>query len=358
MKKSTLLKKSLLSLLILCSITASLMAFESYKLQQKATSFSQHLSRYVVPVRIDGQPLMYFQEVEDNSLLTTDAQQLAAIAENNLIANNQANDSAVYFALSSSTIEPQYKLKLLDIVQKIETAGQKQIWQVVGQTDKSGSATYNITLAKIRAEKVAEFLIKNGVDQKQLSVVTLGEYKAMQLANSTYNDNLRKVEVVKYQPALANLSTKVANQTKVQNKLQSKRHDKQIEENSKALINTKSALVSISKDKMLDTKKLIEKQDDIEHKLLLADQQQQQRKILTIKSELVAKNNVVQVNSDLQLHELEMLEGEQHLWLTEQLLREEKFENDKSQTQALLDQKNTVKNSKPTAMVSQVSYLF
>lgn len=280
-------KKSVISIVVLSAVTGGLVLLEQYRSNQSKVNFSEHLSRYSVPDQseatfVDMNAVTekhFFNNIEDNSLLTTEPEQLAKIAEENLINDvsvdkqnqdisidqqfekveallsnerqfiagtdtNQStsseamitdvNDSAtVLFGLSSSVISPQYKLALVDLASQIkgqnasnnnakndlENSLHSQVqnsdlekanqWQIVGHTDKSGRAVYNLSLAKKRAQNVALFLIEQGVDENQLTLVTMGEHEANTLTNSTYNKGLRKVEVKPYDPSLTVLAMKV-----------------------------------------------------------------------------------------------------------------------------------------------------
>ena len=116
----------------------------------------------------------------------------------------------VLFALSSAPITPEYKLALSKIAEQIKNQDNNKTWQLIGHTDKSGHVLYNLQLAKKRAQNVANFLIEQGVDEKQLKLVTLGEYEATQVAtNSTYNKGLRRVQVVEYKPEVDALAVKL-----------------------------------------------------------------------------------------------------------------------------------------------------
>jgi len=250
-KSSSNLKKSVLSVMILSAVTGGLVILEDYRASKEAMQFSEHLSSYSVPVKNDSdktQQVIFFKARQDNSFLTTDVNELAAIAEQNLLAREQfivesdpktyavvKTESAekvniekavaineptqqpetgkVLFAISSSVIEPEYKLALLDLADLIKRQPSEKKWQVIGNTDKSGRASYNLSLAKQRAENVASFLISQGVDQQQLVLVTLGEHEAMQLTASTYNHGLRKVQVIEYKPGLDKLAASIKKRT-------------------------------------------------------------------------------------------------------------------------------------------------
>ena len=355
-QKSTLmLKKSIVCLGVLSLLTAGAIEMKGYQTQRESLSFSKHLSRFIVPAKVDGE-VMYFKNKEDLSILTTDANELAVIAENNLYVeplhhqkihvkptslssllalqgSDIKNDKSVkdksvladvYFALSSASLEPQYKTQLVKVAQEIKKQEADKEWQVVGHTDKSGSATYNLKLAKQRANKVVSFLVEQGVAEKQLKVLTLGEYEAMQLDNSTYNSGLRKVQVIDFKPSLESLARKV------------------------------------QKDNMQIQRRLLAQKQAREAAALVAQQNTIEQDGITALSSLLLmeqnnKSDTVKINTDLQLNELEMVEQEVSLWPTEQ---------HKDSEQSSLSTSHSSKgeldgiNHQPTAMLSTTNHLF
>jgi len=376
-QKSTLmLKKSIVSLGVLSLLTAAVIEIQEYQKQDASLSFSEHLNEFVVPAKVDGET-MYFKNNQDLSILTTDANELAAIAENNLyvepvnqqqniikptsLALTTASQSSdvdkvkqvqddrvladIYFALSSSELAPQYKTQLVKVAQQIKASNADKQWQVVGHTDKSGSASYNLKLAKQRANKVLSFLLEQGVAEKQLSVLTLGEYEAMHLENSTYNSGLRKVQVIDFKPGLENLAQKV------------QRDNQKIQRRLLAQQKAKTLLA----EQQVAEQKVAEQQDSKVQQQLLLEQQQVQQQVAAIK----AANNlpeIVQVNTDLQFNSLDLVEQEEHLWSSEQPKKtDQQQQNSNVNTQTntqVNDQALSDVNDKPTAMVTTTRYLF
>ena len=331
-KKSSHLKNTLVGIIALSALTGGLLLLEDYRSNKEAMKFSEHLSRYTVPVKANNNALdgernnaAFFKRTQDDSLLTTDISEQAAIAEQNLLSErensmhsavglstaelnsskfsssklrsskeaqidnkglkdlekNKNDVTDVYFALSSSVIAPEYKLELVSVAEHIKSQVETKQWQIVGNTDKSGSATYNLKLAKERARKVANFLVNQGVAENQLTLITLGEYEAMQLANSTYNYGLRKVRVMEYKPETQELAITVQ-----------KRNEK-IEQRRIALI-----------ERRKDEQKKQEQQ-----RSLFAKQQEKavsQKQQNTPINMYVNDPDTVQVNTDLLLDEINL----------------------------------------------------
>ncbi|MEJ6121065.1 OmpA family protein [Vibrio sp. 2-Bac 85] len=333
------LKKSLLGVAVLSAVTGGLVLLEEYRSTKQASAYSTYLSSYKVPAHNNdqgSQQVIFFKRATDNSLLTTDANELAAIAEQNLLeeaytlaqhnaadnfkAQNQSKDqfqakaksepsptamviepttvktetTNVLFALSSSKIAPEYKLALLDTVDLIKQQPKLKKWQVIGHTDKSGRASYNLSLAHKRAENVANYLIEHGVEKQQLVLVTLGEYEAMKLKESTYNKGLRKVQVSPYAPGLDKLAVNVKRQTdKVEQRLAlikiAKIKKAQARETQQAIIHeTEAAVSSVN---YANTKVTAHTQ------VLIPSKVKQNNEVVQVNTELVL-NDFVSFNND------------------------------------------------------------
>ena len=333
------LKKSLLAVAVLSAVTGGLVLLEEYRSTKQASAYSTYLSSYKVPAHNNdqgSQQVIFFKRATDNSLLTTDANELAAIAEQNLLeeaytvaqhnaadnfkAQNQSKDqfkaktksepsptgmviepttvktetTNVLFALSSSKIAPEYKLALLDTVDLIKQQPKLKKWQVIGHTDKSGRASYNLSLAHKRAENVANYLIEHGVEKQQLVLVTLGEYEAMKLKESTYNKGLRKVQVSPYAPGLDKLAVNVKRQTdKAEQRLAliklAKIKKAQTRETQQAIIHeTEAAVSSVN---YANTKVTAHSQ------VLIPSKVKQNNEVVQVNTELVL-NDFVSFNND------------------------------------------------------------
>ncbi|WP_299662465.1 OmpA family protein [uncultured Psychromonas sp.] len=335
------LKKSLLGVAVLSAVTGGLVLLEEYRSTKQASAYSTYLSSYKVPAHNNeqgSQQVIFFKRATDNSLLTTDANELAAIAEQNLLeeaytvaqhnaadnfkVQNQSKDqfqakakakskpsptamviepttvktetTNVLFALSSSKIAPEYKLALLDTVDLIKQQPKLKKWQVIGHTDKSGRASYNLSLAHKRAENVANYLIEHGVEKQQLVLVTLGEYEAMKLKESTYNKGLRKVQVSPYAPGLDKLAVNVKRQTdKVEQRLAliklAKIKKAQARETQQAIIHETEAAVSAVN--YANTKVTAHSQ------VLIPSKVKQNNEVVQVNTELVL-NDFVSFNND------------------------------------------------------------
>jgi len=243
-KKKPSYKRTAVSIVIISAITGGLVLLEDYRNEKEVSQFSEKLSNYQLPEKTHPEmtnSLINVNTLETNKSAVKSINDLAYVNSplpssksikvnketDNLINNmqlthvEQSNNENqvkttqsfeavdVLFGLSSSIISPEYKLALTKAAEHIKEGDGTKIWQIIGHTDKSGHALYNLQLAKKRAQNVTLFLIEQGVDEKQLKLVTLGEYEAAKLENSTYNKGLRRVEVVEYAPEINTLAVRL-----------------------------------------------------------------------------------------------------------------------------------------------------
>lgn len=241
MKTKMTFKQSLLSVLVVSAVVGATIPWENY------------LPQSIPPT----EQITYFQEDAQRDALAVDAQKeidpelLADIAEHNLVVGleegieQQADDTHYYseqilspesdeaqaptlkeevlaihnahqaplymmvspllFAFDSTDIAAHYHEALNDSARFIqdEALDKDTLWQVVGYADTTGNAIYNSKLAQRRAQQVSEYLISQGVDEKLLSVVSLGEVPK----GEGLKANARRVEIQRYQ---AETSTLVA----------------------------------------------------------------------------------------------------------------------------------------------------
>ena len=82
--------------------------------------------------------------------------------------------STVYFGFDQATIQESERDRLDKNAQCIEQTKGKQVF-LLGHTDTSGTEEYNIALSERRAQSVADFLSRLGVDPARMQVVPKGE---------------------------------------------------------------------------------------------------------------------------------------------------------------------------------------
>jgi outer membrane protein OmpA-like peptidoglycan-associated protein len=85
-----------------------------------------------------------------------------------------ARAANLYFANSSSAIEPRSKSDLRKIAKAINDCGNVTV-EVAGYTDDWGNAAYNKALSQLRANAVVDFLVAEGVAPLKLNAVGYGQ---------------------------------------------------------------------------------------------------------------------------------------------------------------------------------------
>ena len=308
--KLSTFNKSVLSIAIISVITGGLFALENYRTEKERVEFSDQVSLYTVPEKVDGELLVqnvFYNDLKDSSLTTTDINQLAEIAEENLLltdektapevalivqdnafdvdviakqsisktltnhessnhkstnskpSNNKPNakqSAEILFELSSAKLTPEYKLVLIEMAENIKVES-NALWQIVGHTDRSGRAAYNLKLAQQRAKNVFNFLKQQGVNESNLTLVSLGEYQATQSKSTAYNRNLRKVEVLPYQAKLEKLALTLHKRSKADQvmKVAAMSNKKTEENNANSKQQNSSLLIDKSSSLLIDKNK-------------------------------------------------------------------------------------------------------
>jgi peptidoglycan-associated lipoprotein len=97
--------------------------------------------------------------------------------------------ATVYFGYDDATVAPSERDRLDGNSSCIEKTAGKNVY-VVGHTDPSGTDEYNIALSERRAQTVADYLARLGVDPARLQVVPKGETEPTGLGD----DKDRRVE--------------------------------------------------------------------------------------------------------------------------------------------------------------------
>lgn len=210
-KKHSILPNKALRIVLVSAITGGLIALQDYANQ---IDFADQSGVY----QSNEQRLMPLA----NKLFITDLQALEYPAQANFLSEEiiekqldkagGESREAVLFELSSSEIAAVYFAPLLTIAEQMKTAGigKKRLWQIVGHADPSGNSQFNSRLAQQRAQAVADFLVHNGVDPKQLSVLSLGDSSPVQEGKIAANNTLqRRVEIHPYQAEVAALAAQL-----------------------------------------------------------------------------------------------------------------------------------------------------
>jgi outer membrane protein OmpA-like peptidoglycan-associated protein len=254
-KNPTIFQKSTISIVIISAVTAGLIALEQSINKNNLFSTQQIISQQntkhekphtttitgadnseialvfdVAPVveTLDiTQPVK--QPVTQTTMQAIQIEQPVELVDHNItdtaLEDTSIKDTSikekVLFDFSSSEIGPEYYQSLLEMAQLINNSDvdNQTLWQVVGYADLTGNHQFNIELAKRRAQAVATFLVDKGVDEAQLSIVSLGDTSPIQAGQKRGANKLdRRVEVHSYQAEI----TALAEQLSIKNKQKTK----------------------------------------------------------------------------------------------------------------------------------------
>ena len=101
----------------------------------------------------------------------------------------------VTFAVDSATVSPAMRAVLDDVAQSMITYPNSLI-DVMGHTDSTGSAQYNLDLSRRRAESVANYLVSRGVSRARIETLGYGEdYPIADNATEAGRAQNRRVEI-------------------------------------------------------------------------------------------------------------------------------------------------------------------
>jgi outer membrane protein OmpA-like peptidoglycan-associated protein len=102
----------------------------------------------------------------------------------------------LYFFLDSIELKPDSRASMKEIIAEIEKRASSDV-EVIGHTDRSGDAEFNMTLSRKRAEKVRNLLIAAGIAPAAIRVTFHGEGNPLiQTADNVHEPLNRRVEVI------------------------------------------------------------------------------------------------------------------------------------------------------------------
>ncbi|WP_261815468.1 peptidoglycan-associated lipoprotein Pal [Vibrio gallicus] len=124
----------------------------------------------------------------------TEEEQLAA--EREMKQKALAETSTLYFEFDNSTISAKYEEMLSAHAQYLSENPDVKV-TIEGHADERGTPEYNIALGERRATAVSKYLQASGVQADQISIVSYGEEKPLELGQSeeAYAQNRRAVLV-------------------------------------------------------------------------------------------------------------------------------------------------------------------
>lgn len=89
------------------------------------------------------------------------------------------NEPDAYFAFDSANLRPQDAKVLLQVVTCFSTGPLKgRSLKIVGHADPRGGSDYNMTLGQSRADSVASYLVKKGMDKSKTESSSRGAMDA------------------------------------------------------------------------------------------------------------------------------------------------------------------------------------
>ena len=110
--------------------------------------------------------------------------------------NSPLSQRVLYFDLDSSQIKDEDR-EIISTHAEFLAAHSEITVVLEGHADERGSREYNIALGEKRAKVVKQFMTLQGVDEKQIQVISFGEERPVALGHDSSAWNLnRRVEIL------------------------------------------------------------------------------------------------------------------------------------------------------------------
>jgi len=125
-------------------------------------------------------------ETTVDNTVQTDTIDAVELTEQELMAQEYSDailKTTIYFDFDKSMIKPEFT-KILDAHAKFLVANPAKSVTVEGHGDEKGTPEYNIALGERRAMAVATYLESMGVASSQITVVSYGEEKPVNLEHN------------------------------------------------------------------------------------------------------------------------------------------------------------------------------
>lgn len=128
--------------------------------------------------------------------VATPIDQEAALAEQERMKQELAENSTIFFKYDNSEISAQYEDVLAAHAKFLSNTPNVKV-TIEGYADERGTPEYNIALGERRAEAVSKYLQALGVQADQISIVSYGEEKPLVMGQTedAYSKNRRAVVV-------------------------------------------------------------------------------------------------------------------------------------------------------------------
>lgn len=140
-------------------------------------------------------------ETEKNELKTEEAKKEVEIEFGKMFDENVkiisiTQEESVYFSTDSYQLSAEMKQYLDNLVNKIKTTFPTAYISLLGHTDEVGEVNYNLKLSEKRTNAVKDYLLKNGVESKQIETAYFGENQPIEENNSSEGRKKnRRVEI-------------------------------------------------------------------------------------------------------------------------------------------------------------------
>lgn len=151
-------------------------------------AFEKQKTRGLVLVPSDSS-----DQTDAESTGTTVTSNTTGETEYNEVEKSDQVNIKIKFDFDSATLRDDQKPQLSTLCQVMKSVD-VQLFQIVGHTDSSGSASYNENLSLLRAKEVKRHLVNEcGIEQTRLEAIGMGETVPFD-PNDPRSDDNRRVE--------------------------------------------------------------------------------------------------------------------------------------------------------------------
>ena len=89
-------------------------------------------------------------------------------------AKDPSLQEIVYFEFDSSDLDEAARAKLEENANWLKQSGERTL-TIEGHTDEVGTTEYNVALGERRARAAFDYLVRLGIDEKRIQILSLGE---------------------------------------------------------------------------------------------------------------------------------------------------------------------------------------